>query len=119
MATSALDVGDRVARQALVEKPVYVADDSDLDPSFFSNGGLTAGPAPAPPPPVQPTFRSQYLIWMDELKNRDCDPVAPSTIATFESRAKTILSIVGPQTWLEDFKNAAMAKFVLDVKKFK
>jgi len=117
MATSALDVGDRVARQALVEKPVYIADDSDLDPSFFSNGGLTAGPAPTPA--AQRTFRSQYLIWMNELKNRDCDPVAPSTLATFESRAKAILSVVGPQTRLVDFKNAAMAEFVQDAKRFK
>jgi integrase len=112
MATSALDVGDRVARRALIEKPVYVADDTDLDPSFFHEG-ISA----TPNQPI--TFLSQYHKWMDELRNRDCDPVAPSTLATFESRAKTILSVVGPWTKLEDFKNAAMAKFVQDAKRFK
>jgi integrase len=45
--------------------------------------------------------------------------VAPSTLATFASRVKTILSVVGPQTSLEDFKNAAMAEFVQDAKRFK
>ena len=111
MATSALDVGERMARQALVEKPVYVADDSDLPLSFFPNG------APSAVPP-QRTFRSQYFIWIDELKNRVYDPIAPSTLANFVSCAKTILSVVGPTTPLESFKNAAMRKFVLDVKRF-
>jgi integrase len=112
MATSAIDVGDRVARQALVEKPVYLADDSDLDPSFFLEG--------VPATPNQSiTFLSQYHKWVDGLKNRACDPVAPSTLATFESRAKTILSVVSPQTRLEDFRNAAMAEFVQDAKRFK
>jgi integrase len=111
MATSALDVGARLGRQALVEKPVYVADDSDLDSSFFPNGALSA----ASP---QRTFHSQYLIWIDELKNRAYDPVAQSTLANFVSCAKTILSVVGPSTPLESFKNQAMAQFVRDVKKF-
>ena len=46
MATSVLDVGYRIARQALVEKPEYVANDDDLDASFFPNGGPTASPTP-------------------------------------------------------------------------
>lgn len=108
---SYLALGEQQARQALVEKPVYVADDSDLDPSFFPNGA----PSAAPP---QHTFRSQYLIWIEELKNRAYDPVAPSTLANFVSCAKTILSVVGPATPLEGFKNQAMAQFVRNVKKF-
>lgn len=112
MATPRLDLGEQIARQALVEKPAYVACNDDLDPSFFPNGGPTAGPA------AQRTFGSQYFIWMDELKNRAYDPVAPSTLATFASCAKTILSIVGPTTPLESFRNAAMALFVQRVKKF-
>ena len=112
MATSALDVGARVARQALVEKPVYVADDSDLDLSFFPEG------IPATPNREPITFLSQYHKWMDELKNREYSPVSPATLVTFESRAKTILSVVGPQTRLETFRNAAMAEFVRDAKRF-
>jgi integrase len=108
---SYLTLGEQRARQALVEKPVYVADDSDLDSSFFPNGA----PGAASP---QRTFRSQYLIWIDELKNRAYDPIAPSTLANFISCAKTILSVIGPWTPLESFKNAAMRKFVLDVKRF-
>lgn len=111
MATSHLDLGEQIARQALVEKPSYIACDDDLDASFFPNGA----PSAAPP---QRTFRSQYLIWIDGLKNRVCDPVAPSTLANFVSCAKTILSVIGPLTPLESFKNAAMRKFVLDVKRF-
>ncbi len=107
---SYLTLGEQQARQALVEKPVYVADDSDLDPSFFPNG-----PSAAPP---QRTFHSQYFIWIDELKNRAYDPIAPSTLANFISCAKTILSVVGPSTPLESFKNQAMAQFVKDAKKF-
>jgi integrase len=56
---------------------------------------------------------------MDELKNRAYDSPSPSTLATFTSCAKTILSVVGPSTPLENFKNAAMARFVQDVRKFK
>jgi integrase len=113
MATFALDVGDRVARQALVEKPSYTANDDDLDASFFLNGALSAASAA---PAI--TFLSQYRNWIEGLRNREWAPVAPSTLATFESRAKTILSIVGPQTKLEDFRNAAMANFVRDAKRF-
>src|SRR5712664_4538605 len=96
---SYLTIGEQQARRALVEKPVYVADDSDLDPSFFPNG-----PSAAPP---HRTFRSQYFIWIDELKNRAYDPIAPSTLANFISCAKTILSVVGPSTPLKSFKNQA------------
>jgi len=106
-------LGEQIARQVLVEKPSYVACNDDLDPSFFPNGG------PAASPTAERTFRSQYLIWMDELKNRAYDPPSPSTLATFTSCAKTILSVVGPSTPLENFKNAAMARFVQDVRKFK
>jgi integrase len=108
---SYLTLGEQQARQALVEKPVYVADHCDLDPSFFPNGA----PSAASP---QCTFHSQYLIWIDELKNRAYDPVAPSTLANFISCAKTILSVVGPSTPLEGFKNQKMRKFVQDVKRF-
>jgi integrase len=108
---SYLTLGEQQARQALVEKPVYVADDSDLDSSFFPNGA----PSAASP---QRTFRSQYLIWIDELKNRAYDPIAPSTLSNFISCAKTILSVIGPLTPLESFKNAAMRRFVQDVKHF-
>jgi integrase len=106
---SYLTIGEQEARQALVEKPIYVADDSDLDSSFFPNGA----PSAASP---QRTFHSQYLIWIDELKSRAYDPIAPSTLANFISCAKTILSVIGPLTPLESFKNAAMRKFVQDVK---
>src|SRR5258708_29726551 len=111
MAASQLDLGEQLSRQALVEKPSYMACDDDLDASFFPNGA----PSAAPP---QRTFHSQYLIWIDELKNRACDPIAPSTLANFISCAKTILSVVGPSTPLESFKNQAMAQFVKDAKKF-
>jgi integrase len=114
LSTSQLNLGEKIARQTLVEPPAYTACDDDLDLSFFPNGGPTASPTPA----AQRTFRSQYLIWMNELKNRAYDPVAPSTLATFTSCAKTILSVVGPSTPLENFKNAAMARFVQDVRKF-
>jgi len=109
---SYLTLGEQQARQALVEKPVYFADDADLDPSFFPNG---AAPRAASP---QRTFHSQYLIWIEELKNRAYDPIAPSTLANFISCAKTILSVVGPSTPLEGFKNQKMQKFVQDVKRF-
>ncbi|MCU1240592.1 MAG: hypothetical protein JWO71_1318 [Candidatus Acidoferrum typicum] len=108
---SYLTLGEQQARQALVEKPVYVADDSDLDPSFFPNGSPRAAS-------LQRTFHSQYFIWIDELKNRAYDPIAPSTLANFISCAKTILSVIGPSTPLEGFKNQAMAQFVRDAKKF-
>jgi integrase len=110
---SYLTIGEQQARQSLVEKPVYVADDSDLDPSFFPNGAR--GPSAESP---QRTFHSQYFIWIDELKNRAYDPIAPSTLANFISCAKTILSVIGPLTPLESFKNAAMRRFVADVKRF-
>jgi integrase len=58
------------------------------------------------------------LIWIDELKNRAYDPIAPSTLANFISCGKTILSVIGPLTPLESFKNAAMRKFVQDVRRF-
>ena len=108
---SYLTLGEQQARQAIVEKPIYVADDSDLDSSFFPNGA----PSAASP---RRTFHSQYLIWIDELKNRAYDPIAPSTLANFTSCAKTILSIVGPSTPLEGFKNQAMANFVRHAKRF-
>jgi integrase len=107
---SYLTLGEQQGRQALVEKPAYVADDSDLDSSFFPNGPSAASP--------QRTFHSQYLIWIDELKNRAYDPIAPSTLVNFISCAKTILSVIGPSTPLEGFKNQAMAQFVKDAKKF-
>ena len=108
-ATSHLDLGNQIARRALVEYPTYVADDSDLDLSFFLPEGI-----PEAPPPEPITFYSQYHRWIDGLRNRACDPVSVSTLTTFESRAKTILSVVGPTTLLETFKNAAMAQFVRD-----
>jgi integrase len=96
----------------LLELSKYVATDDDL-PEFFGT------PSSATPPSPVYNFELQAARWLEGLRNRDCAPVAPSTLATFESRAKTILSIVGPQTRLEDFKNAAMAKFVQDAKRLK
>ena len=108
MATSALDVGDRVARQALVEKPEYVPSDGDLDPIF----GISSAPSPE-----VVTLRSQYFIWMDELKTRAYDKPSPATLATFTSRAKTVLSLAG-NTPLADFGNAALKQFVKDCAHF-
>src|SRR5260370_39949399 len=95
----------------LLELSKYVAVDEDLPDTF-------GRPTAATPPPRLYNFELQAARWLEGLRNRDCDPVAPSTLATFASRVKTILSIVGPQTRLEDFKNAAMAKFVQDAKRF-
>lgn len=95
----------------LLELSKYAAVDEDL-PDIF-------GPSSATPPSPVYNFELQAARWLEGLRNRDCDPVAPSTLATFTSRVKTILSVVGPQTRLEHFKNAAMAKFVQDAKQFK
>jgi integrase len=95
-----------------VEKPSYTACDSDLDPSFFPDG------IPDNPGPEPATLRSQYFKWIDELKNRAYDPVSPATLACFISRAKTVLSIVGPSTTLGSFRNAAMRRFVEHTKQF-
>jgi integrase len=108
MATSALDVGDRVARQALVEKPEYVPSDDDLDAIF----GISSTPSPE-----VVTLRSQYFVWMDELKTRAYDKPSPATLATFTSRAKTVLSLAG-NIPLATFGNAAMKKFVQDCAHF-
>jgi integrase len=96
----------------LLELSKYVVVDEDL-PDIFGR------PTAATPPAPLYNFELQAARWLEGLRNRDCDPVAPSTLATFASRVKTILSVVGPQTRLEDFKNAAMAKFVQDAKRFK
>ncbi len=106
IAASALDVGNRIARQALVEKPAYAPSDDDLDPIF----GVTSAPETA-------TVRSQYFIWMDELTNRIYDKPSPATLAAFTSRAKTVLSLVGNNP-LETFGNAAMKRFVQDCARF-
>src|ERR1700676_1419765 len=108
MATSALDVGDRVARQALVEKPEYGPSDGDLDPIF----GISSAPSPK-----VVTLRSQYFIWMDELKTRAYDKPSPATLATFTSRAKTVLSLAG-NIPLAAFGNAALKKLVKDCAQF-
>lgn len=93
-----------------MEKPSYVACDNDLDPSFFLNG--------APCAKLVPTFQSQYFKWIEELKNRAYDPPSPATLSTFVSCAKTILSMVGPATPLEGFKNQALSQFVRDTRQF-
>jgi integrase len=111
MPTSRLELGDKLARQALVESPSYVACNDDLDPAFFADGERAVVETPH-------TFRSQYFVWIEGLRNRAYDPVSPATLESFVSRAKTILSVVGPQTRLETFKNAAMHKFVQDTKAF-
>jgi hypothetical protein len=59
MATSALDVGDRVARQALVEKPEYVPSDDDLDAIF----GISSTPDVV-------TLRSQYFVTFRAFERR-------------------------------------------------
>jgi len=97
---------------ALLELSQYVAADEDLPEIFGTPSSSTA------PSPIY-NFELQAARWLEGLRTRDCDPVAPSTLATFASRVKTILSVVGPQTRLEDFRNAAMAKFVQDAKRFK
>jgi integrase len=111
-ASPRLNLGERVARQTLVERPSYIASDDDLDPAFFP--GAEPGAVVESPH----TFQSQYFAWIDGLSNRACDPISPATLESFVSRAKTILSVVGPQTRLETFKNAAMHKFVEDAKAF-
>ena len=73
MATSALDVGDRVARQALVEKPEFVPSNDDLGPIF----GVSSAPAPSP---EVVTRHSQHFVWMDELKTRAYDKPSPATL---------------------------------------
>jgi integrase len=95
----------------LLELSKYVAVDEDLPDIFGTPSSST------PPSPVY-NFELQAARWLEGLRTRDCDPVAPSTLATFASRVKTILCVVGPQTRLEDFKNASMAKFVRDAKRF-
>ena len=111
-ASPRLNLGEQVARQALVERPPYIAIDGDLDPAFFTEeeqGAVVESPH---------TFQSQYFEWIESLRNRAYDPISPATLESFVSRAKTILSVVGPQTRLETFKNAAMHKFVEDTKTF-
>lgn len=108
MATSVLDVGDRVARQALVEKPEYVPSDGDLDSIF--------GASSAPSSEVA-TMRSQYFVWIYGLEARAYDKPSPATLATFTSRAKTVLSLAGNIS-LASFGNAAMKKFVQDCARF-
>jgi integrase len=100
------------ATSALLELSKYVATDEEL-PEIFGTPSSSTTLSPVY------NFELQAARWLKGLRNRDCDPVAPSTLATFESKVKTILSVVGPWTKLETFRNAAMAKFVLDVKKFK
>lgn len=95
----------------LLELSKYVAVDQDL-PDIFGR------PTAATPPTPLYNFELQAARWLAGLRTRDCDPVAPSTLATFASRVKTILSVVGPQTKLDDFKNARMAQFVRDAKRF-
>jgi integrase len=100
------------ASGGLLELSKYVAVDEDLSDIFGTPNSAT------PPSPVY-NFELQAARWLEGLRNRDCDPVAPSTLATFESRAKTILSVVGPWTKLDDFRNAAMQNFVISAKRFK
>jgi hypothetical protein len=95
----------------LLELSKYAATDDDLPEIFGAPSSAT------PPSPVY-NFELQAARWLEGLRNRDCDPVAPSTLATFASRVKAILSVVGPWTKLEDFKNAAMRQFVQDAKGF-
>ena len=108
MATSHLDLGEQIARQALVEKPEYVPSDGDLDSIF--------GASSAPSSEVA-TLRSQYFVWMDGLKARAYDKPSPATLATFTSRARTVLSLAG-NIPLASFGNAAMKKFVQDCARF-
>jgi integrase len=96
----------------LLELSKYVAVDEDLP-------DILGRPTAATPPTPLYNFELQAARWLEGLRTRDCDPVAPSTLATFASRVKTILSVVGPQTRLEDFKNAKMANFVRDAGRFK
>jgi integrase len=100
------------ASGGLLELSKYVAVDEDLPDIFGTPSSAT------PPSPVY-NFELQAARWLEGLRTRDCDPVAPSTLATFASRVKTILSVVGPQTMLEQFKNAAMSDFVQNSKQFK
>ena len=99
------------ATSALLELSKYAATDDDVPEIFGTPSSAT------PPSPVY-NFELQAGRWLEGLRTRDCDPVAPSTLATFASRVKTILSVVGPQTSLEDFKNARMAQFAQDAKRF-
>jgi integrase len=100
------------ASGGLLELSQYVAVDEDLPDIFGTPSSST------PPSPVY-NFELQAARWLEGLRTRDCDPVAPSTLATFASRVKTILSVVGPQTRLDDFRNARMADFVQNAKRFK
>jgi integrase len=104
MASSYLEVGQRVARQALIERPSYSATDADLDPIFGESSETT----------LSPTIRDQFFTWIDELKRSN---PSPATLAAFTSRSKTVLQLVG-NVPLADFRNAAMKKFVQDCAKF-
>ena len=44
------------------------------------------------------TFGSQTAAWLEGLATRKRRPIAPSTLATFSSRVRRLLPIVGADT---------------------
>jgi integrase len=51
------------------------------------------------------TFGSQSAAWLEGLATRKRRPIAPSTLATFSSRIRRLLPIVGADTKLVDIHN--------------
>jgi integrase len=51
------------------------------------------------------TFGSQSTAWLEGLATRKRRPIAPSTLATFSSRMRRLLPIVGADTKLVDIHN--------------
>jgi integrase len=51
------------------------------------------------------TFGSQSAAWLEGLRTRKRRPVAPSSLATYQSRLRTLMSIVRADTLLHDIHN--------------
>ena len=51
------------------------------------------------------TFGSQSAAWLEGLATRKRRPIAPSTLATFSSRVRRLLPIVGADTKIVDIHN--------------
>jgi integrase len=51
------------------------------------------------------TFGSQSAAWLEGLRTRKRRPAAPSSLATYQSRLRTLMSIVRADTLLHDIHN--------------
>jgi integrase len=64
-------------------------------------------------PTVNPhTFSQQSAAWIHELESRKRKPVAPATLAVFNSYVRRLLPIVGPNTPLGDIDNGFVRDLV-------